>query len=42
VMAVNQLGGPILFKRGLANAGELESPVGRAAPEPVTADFPAT
>lgn len=42
VMAVNQLMGPILFKRGLANAGELASTAEAAPSAPVPAESPAT
>ncbi|MCR4341613.1 MAG: hypothetical protein NUW01_17195, partial [Gemmatimonadaceae bacterium] len=41
VMAVNQLLGPILFKRGLANAGELES-ASREPAESEPVEAPAT
>lgn len=42
VMAVNQLLGPILFKRGLAAAGELQPATAQAKPETVPAEAPAT
>ena len=42
VMAVNQLLGPILFKRGLAAAGELQPATARPNPEAVPAEAPAT
>lgn len=42
VMAVNQLLGPILFKRGLASAGELGAGAAEAVPAPVEETAPAT